>query len=86
MQFTKNGIPKFQPIMVSSFEIIALWSRKSKKIDLYCHYRKNKLQALLFAFIIFVFSIPQSWNLALNIHYGLFHQPVHSFNCLVTCT
>jgi len=56
--------------MVSSFEVIVIESRKSKEIDLYSNYRKNKLQELSFALITFVFSTPHSWNLAYNVHYG----------------
>ena len=47
----RNGSPKFQPSVVSSFGIIALESRKNKEINLYSDYTKNKLQTLAFAAI-----------------------------------
>ena len=47
----KNGSPKFQLIMVSSFGITALDSRKSKEINLYSDYTENILQAFTFAAI-----------------------------------
>ena len=53
-----------QPFMVNSFGIIALDSRKSKKIDLYSDYTKNQLQALTFAAITSVCISLQHWNLA----------------------
>ena len=53
-----------QPFVVSSFGIISLDSRKSKKIDLYSDYTENKLQALTFAAITSVCISVQHWNLA----------------------
>ena len=47
----RNGSPKCQSIIVSSFGITALDSRKSKEIDLYSNYTKNQLQELTFVAI-----------------------------------
>ena len=68
-----NGLPKFQSIMVSSFGITTLDSRKSKEINLYSDYAKNKLQTLTFTAITSVWISPQSWDLAYNVHHGLAH-------------
>ena len=48
-----------------------LESRKSKIIDLYSDYTKNKLQTLTFAAITSIQISLQSWDLAHNIHHGL---------------
>ena len=47
----KSGHSKFQLNQSSSFEVIALDSRASKKIDLYSNHTENKLQALTFTAI-----------------------------------
>ena len=52
--------------MVSSFEI-TIESRKSKEIDLYSDYTKNKLQELTLAAITSVWISLQSWDLAYSI-------------------
>ena len=39
----RNALPKFQPIVVSSFGNIVLNNRKSNEIDLYSNYAGNKL-------------------------------------------
>ena len=44
LQCLKNRLPKFQLIIVSSFETIMLESRKNKQIDLYT---EIKLQAII---------------------------------------
>ena len=62
----RNRSSKFQPFVVSSFGIIVLDSRKSKKIDLYSDYTENKLQALTFAAITSVWISLQFWDLAVN--------------------
>ena len=46
LQCLKSGY--FQLNQASSFEVIALNSRASKKIDLYSNHTENKLQALTF--------------------------------------
>ena len=51
MQCLRSGYSKFQHNQASSFEVIALDSRASKKIDLYSNYTENELQALTFAAI-----------------------------------
>ena len=71
--------------MVSSFGITVLESRKSKEIDLYSDYTKNKLQALTLAAITSVWISLQSWNLAYSVHHGLAGQPRYSFSSAVTC-
>jgi len=58
-------IPKFQPIVVSNFGIIALYNRKSKEIDLYNNYSKNKLQVLAFVTITSVCSVLHSVGILL---------------------
>ena len=68
--------------MASSFGVTALDSRKSKEIDLYSDYNKNKLQALTFTAIT---SRLQSRDLAYNVHHGLAGQPKFSFRPAVTC-
>ena len=81
----RNGSPKFQPSVVSSFGITALESRKNKEINLYRDYTKNKLQALAFAAITSVWFSLHSRNLAYNVHHGLADQPRYSFSLAVTC-
>ena len=81
----RNGSPKFQSSVVSSFGITAIESRKNKEIDLYSDYTKNKLQALAFAITTSVWISLQSWNLAYNVHHGLADQPRYSFSLAVTC-
>ena len=71
--------------MVSSFGIIALESRKSKEIDLYNDYTKNKLQALTLSAITSVWISLQSWNLAYSVHHGLADQSRYNFSPAVTC-
>ena len=51
LQCLRSGYSKFQLNQASSFEIIALDSRASKKINLYSNHTENKLQALTFAAI-----------------------------------
>ena len=51
LQCLKSGYSKFQLNQASSFEVIALDSRVSKKIGLYGNHTENKLQALTFAAI-----------------------------------
>ena len=48
-------LQKFQLNQVRSFEIIALDSRASKKIDLYSNCAESKLQALTFAAINLIY-------------------------------
>ena len=64
LQCPRNGSPKFQPSVVSSFGIIVIDSRKSKIIDLYSDYTDNKLQVLTFAATTSVWIGVQHWNLA----------------------
>ena len=64
--------------MVSSFGITVLESRKSKEIDLYSNYTKNKLQALTLAAITSIWISLQSWDLAYSVHHGLVDQPRYS--------
>ena len=71
--------------MVSRFGITALESRKSKEIDLYSDYTKNKLQALTLAAITSVQISLQSWDSAYSAHHGLADQPRYSFSPAVTC-
>ena len=54
--------------MVSSFGITVLESKKSKEIDLYSDYTKNKLQALALAAITSVWVSLQIWDLAYSAH------------------
>ena len=51
------GLPKFQfqPIVVSSFGIIVLDSRKNKGINLYSNYADNKLEVIKFAVITSIY-------------------------------
>jgi len=56
LQCLRNGTPKFQPIMVNSFEVMALDNRKSKEIKLKGH--------LTFTVITSICSTPQCWDLA----------------------
>ena len=72
--------------MKSSFGITALDSRKSKEINLYSDYTKNKLQAFTFAVITSIWISLQSWDLAYNVHHGLADQPRFSLHPAVTCT
>ena len=51
LQCLRSGYSKFQLNQASSFEVIALDSRASKKIDLYSNHTENKLQVLTFAAI-----------------------------------
>jgi len=51
LQCLRSGYSKVQLNQVSSFEVIALDSRVSKKIDLYSNHTENKLQALAFTAI-----------------------------------
>ena len=51
LQCLRSGYSKFQLNQASSFEVIALDSQASKKIDLYSNHTENKLQALTFATI-----------------------------------
>ena len=81
----RNGTPKFQPFVVRSFGIISLDSRKSKVIDLYSDYTKNKLQVLTFTAITSIWVSLQCYNLALNIHHRSAHQPKYSISPLNTC-
>jgi len=60
----KEWVLKFQLNQASSFEVIALDSRASKKIDLYSNHTENKLQALTFAAITFVCICLWYWDLA----------------------
>ena len=82
----RNGSPKFQLIMVSSFGITALESKKSKESDLYSDYTKSKLQVLILAAITSTWISLQSWELAYSVHDGLADQPRYSFSPVVTCT
>ena len=61
-------------------------SRKSKEIDLYSDYTKNKFQALTLAAITSIWISLQSWDLAYNVHYGSADRPKFSFRPAVTCT
>ena len=81
---SRNGPPKFQSIMVSSFGITSLDSRKSKEIDLYSNYTKNILQMLTFTVITSVWISLQVWDLAYNVHHGLADRPRFSFCLAVT--
>ena len=85
MHSSRNGSPKFQPSVVSSFGITALESRKNKEINLYSDYTKNKLQALAFVAITSVWISLKSWNLACNVHHGLADQLRYSFSLVFTC-
>ena len=85
MHSSRNGSPKFQTSVVSSFGITALESRKNKEINLYSDYTKNKLQALAFVAITSVWISLQSWNLAYNVHHGLADQLRYSFSLVFTC-
>ena len=51
LQCLRSGYSKFQLNQANSFEVIALDSRASKKIDLYSYHTENKLQVLTFAAI-----------------------------------
>ena len=64
LQCLRSGYLKFQLNQASSFEVIALDSKASKKLDLYWNHIENKLQALTFAAITFVNICLQSWDLA----------------------
>ena len=59
----KEWVFKFQLNQISSFEVIALDSRASKRIDLYSNHTENKLQVLTFAAIILVYICLQCWDL-----------------------
>ena len=61
--------------MVSSFGITVLDSRKSKMIDLYSNYTKNKLQALTFTAITSIWISLQGLDLAYNVRHGLADRP-----------
>ena len=50
----KEWVFKIQLNQATSFEVIALDSKVSKKIDLYSSHTENKLQVLTFAAITFV--------------------------------
>jgi len=50
----KERVFKFQVNQASSFQVIALNSRASEKIDLYSSHTENKLQTLTFAAITLV--------------------------------
>jgi len=52
--FLKSGYLKFHLNQASSFEVIALDSQKSKKINFYSNHTENKLQALPFVAIALV--------------------------------
>ena len=64
LQCLRSVYLKFQPNQASSFEVIALDSRASKKINLYSNPTENKLQALTFTAITLVCICLQCWNLA----------------------
>jgi len=51
LQCLRSGYLKFQSNQARGFEVIALDSRASKKIDLYSNHTENKLQALTFTAI-----------------------------------
>ena len=52
---------KSQSIMMGSFGITALDSRKRKEINLYSDYTKNRLQVLAFTAITSIWSSLHSW-------------------------
>ena len=82
----RNGSPKFQLIMVSTFWNYSVDSRKKhKEIDVYSDYTKNILQAVTFAAITSVWISLQCWNLAYNVDHGLADQPRYSFSPAVIC-
>ena len=60
----KEWVFKIQLNQATSFEVIALDSKVSKKIDLYSSHTENKLQVLTFAAITFVCICLQCWDLA----------------------
>ena len=62
-----------------------LESRKSKEIDLYNDYSKNKLQSLTLAAITSVWISLQSWDLVYSVQHGLADQPRYSFSPVITC-
>ena len=51
LQCLKSGYSKFQLYQAISFEVFALDSWASKKIDFYSNHTENKLQTLTFAAI-----------------------------------
>ena len=59
----KSEFLKFQLNQASSFEVIALDSRVSKKIDLYSNHTESKLQTLTFTAITLVCICLQCWDL-----------------------
>ena len=71
LHYSRNGSPKFQSYIVSSFGITVLDSirRKSKEINLYSDY--TKLQAFTFAAITSIWISLQSWDLAYHVHHRL---------------
>jgi len=64
LQCLRSGHLKFHLNQASSFEVIALDSRASKKIDLYSNHTEIKLQALTFIAITLVCICVQGWDLA----------------------
>ena len=64
LQCLRSGYSKFQLNQASSFEVIALDSRASEKIDLYSNHTENKLQPLTFAAITLVCICLQCWDFA----------------------
>ena len=64
LQCLRSGYLKFQLNQASNFEVIALDSRMSKKINLHSNHTENKLQALTFAAITLLCICLQCWDLA----------------------
>ena len=70
LQCLRSEYSKFQLNQASNFEVIALDSRASKKIDLYSNHTENKLQALTFA------AITSSLHLSTALEFSLKCSPV----------